>query len=116
VTEAEERQGARRKMDLELLIEYCSDDIAKQRQPGLGVDVEVLLREIEQVVLGGVAQRVDRLELQYLLLLQELDRAIAERLAQALIKSDRLLLPRLPDRSSPMEDRRLEQHLESVIQ
>jgi len=47
---------------------------------------------------------------------QELDRAVAERLAQALVESDRLLLPRFPDRSSPMENRCLEQHLECVIQ
>ena len=103
-------------MDLEILIEDRSDDITKQRQSGLRVDVEVLLRKVDEVVLGGVAQRVDRLELKNLLLLQELDGAVAERLAQTLVESDRLLLPRFPDRSSPMEYRRLEQHLEGVIQ
>jgi hypothetical protein len=68
------------------------------------------------VVLGGIAKRVDRLELKNLLLLQELDGAVAERLAQAFIEPERLLLSRLPDRSSPMKDRRLEQHLEGMIQ
>lgn len=59
-----ERQDATRKMESGVLFEHRSNDITKQRQSGLRVDVEVLLREVDEVVLGGVAQRVDRLELQ----------------------------------------------------
>ena len=78
--------------------------------------IQLLFRDIDQIVLGSVAQRIDRLQRQRLLLREETYAWATEHLTHTCVKANRLFGPGRSDLSSLVEYPRLEQHLERVIQ
>lgn len=91
-----------------ILIEDTLQEVPKKCHARLNMDVELAFRNVEEVVLGGVSQPVDRLQDQGLLLLQVLDLSVAKRPPHARVEADRLLGSPLTNSPSPVQDRGLQ--------
>jgi hypothetical protein len=67
-------------------------------------------------MLGSVPQSVDHLKGDCLIIREEFDLPVAQSFPHARIKPNRLWRSPIPDSSAPVENRRLEQHFERMIQ
>src|SRR5579883_1418762 len=100
----------------QLLLEDGLQQVAEERYTGLHMNVELSFGYVEQMMLCGIAEPVDGLEHQRLLVGQELDVPVAKRPADTGVEADRLFCPLLPNASAAVEDGALEQHLERVVE
>jgi hypothetical protein len=103
-------------MSDKLLLEDRPQQIAKERDARLHVDVKLTFGDVEQVMLRGISKTIDGLQDQGLFVPQELDAAVAEGPADASVKADRLLRAVLANSPAAVEDGSLQQHLERMIE
>ena len=88
--------------------------VAKERHSGLGMEVELPLGQVQEVMLSSVPESVDRLEDQRLLFRQE--RRVRQSLSDALVEPDGVWLSAFTDLASLCQNACLEQHFEGMIE
>jgi hypothetical protein len=79
------------------------------------VNVEVLFAYVQQVMLGGVSETINRLQQQDLFVLQEFNVGIAMRFSDAFVEAYSLFGSGLPNLRSFVKDPSLEKHLERMV-
>ena len=92
-------------MSLQIRSEHRSEDITEEGKAGLRLDVKVLLRYIQYVMLSSITEAVDHLHGQGLNVSQEFYFRIGKTFSNTRVEADCLL-----------QDSGLKKHLESVVQ
>jgi hypothetical protein len=100
----------------QLLSENTPQQVPKEGDAGLNVNVELPFRNIQDVMLGRVSQTVDGLKNQRLFVSKEFNSPVAQPPPNARVEAYRFLRARLTDSPPTIQDCRLQKHLEAVIE
>ena len=101
-------------MCTEFFVKHRLVNVSKERESGLHLDIQVLLRQLKEVVLGGVSKVADNLDGVCLLSRDKPHARLAGCHSQTLSERECLVPVCFGDAAAALDDCGLEQHLECV--
>src|SRR5712692_4527432 len=100
----------------EVLTEDGLNNVTIERDTGLGVEVELLLRNVNHVVLCGIAETIDDLHGQRLLVGETLDSFLGHTLTHAFVEADRFFLSGFPNSTALVQNRGFQKQLKRSVE